>query len=265
MLRCAWLASLLLGGAGAVVAQDSVALNASFGYVNADGSEIIALEAVATPAEIRAAICSGARVSPVSFAREQDQQEGDDGRAVATNFARASGDVFRFLGGNGRANETCYLTADSGLAAAATPVTVRAGRGCDALRLREAALAKGRAVVHCWPLGGTSGGADVLAIQFAVVDTSALASVVVAERDQLLYYDQPATYRGPGGDIWRADDGGTLAPDAFGILFYCRLGTRRVMALTWVGAEGEDSYLLVADSTRTFRTAAQSYRHWAPE
>jgi hypothetical protein len=38
-----------------------------------------------------------------------------------------------------------------------------------------------------------------------------------------------------------------------------------VIALTWAGTEGEDSYLLVADSGNVFRSVATSYRYWVPE
>lgn len=56
-----------------------------------------------------------------------------------------------------------------------------------------------------------------------------------------------------------------VSPDGFGIPFLCRLRGTCVIALTWAGTEGEDSYLLVADSGNVFRSVATSYRYWVPE
>jgi hypothetical protein len=235
----------------------------SFGFVNVNGSEIIALDSVPDPTVIRAAVCSRAHVYRVAYARKQARQPADNGRQVAANFGNESGDVFRVIGGGARADETCYLSADSGLVAGAVSVRADTGVGCDATRLRQAAQAKHRPVLHCWPLGSVNPHGEILALQFAVIDTSALASIVVADNDQLFFHDLPATYHGPSADVWRVDDNGTFSPDAFGIPFFCRLRDTFVMALTWAGAEGEDSYLLVADSVHAFRAVTQNYRYWA--
>jgi hypothetical protein len=257
------LLSLLLGLAADRLAAQRVQLrDGRFGFVNADGSAVIALDSVPHPALIRAALCSRARVYRVTYARSQTRQPADNGKQVTANFANAAGDVFRIIVGKARADETCYLSADSGLVASAVPVDAHTGPGCDAARLRHASEVKHRPVLHCWPLGSATPNVEMLALQFAVIDTSALASVVVADHDELFFHDLPATYRGPAADVWRVEDNGTFLPDAFGIPFFCRLRGTYVMALTWAGAEGEDSYLLVADSAHTLRTVTQSYRYW---
>jgi hypothetical protein len=131
--------------------------------------------------------------------------------------------------------------------------------------LRHASEAKHRPVLYCWTLGSAGRNVEVLALQFTVIDTSALASVMVADHDRLLFRDLPATYRGPGTDVWRVEDGGVFSPEAFAALFVGRVDVGYVMALTWAGAEGEDAYLLLADSGQVFRVVTQSYRYWVPE
>ena len=76
--------------------------------------------------------------------------------------------------------------------------------------------------------------------------------------------DFPATYRGPQQDLWRVEDGGTFSPEGFAIPFIGRLRGTYFVGLTWAGAEGEASLLLVADSARAFRTVRKSYRYWVP-
>lgn len=236
-----------------------------FGFANAEGTELLALDSVSNPTQIRGAVCAGARVYRVAYARRQSRQPAGNGRQVAANFRNEAGDVFRLVGGTPRGDETCYLSADSSLMASAVPADGPVSSGCDRARLSRIAQAKRRSVIHCWPLASAGPGAHILAVQFSVVDTNALASVVLIDQDHLLFQDFPGTYRGPQSDIWRADDGGLVSPDGFGIPFLCRLRGTYVIALTWAGTEGEDSYLLVADSGNVFRSVATSYRYWVPE
>jgi hypothetical protein len=265
MRRIAGLLTILFGLSGHGLAAQHLQLGeGSFGFVSSDGTELVALDSLANPTRIRAALCSRARVFRVSYARKQARGSADNGRQVAANFPNQPGAVFRVAGGKASADETCYLSADSTLVASAAPVNAPAATTCDAARIRRMSQAKHRPVLHCWPLASVQPNVQVIAVQFALVDTSALASLVVVSQDRLLFQDFPATYRGPDSDIWRVDDGGTFSPHAFGILFFCRLRGTYVMALTWAGAESEDSYLLVADSADTFRSVATSYRYWVP-
>ena len=245
-------------------AQHIVVRDGSFGYVSTDGSEVLALDSIAHPSLIRAALCPRARVHRVTYARRQARRPADNGRQVAANLGNARGDVFRVSGGQALADETCYLTADSSLAAGVLPVGPVTDSTCDGTHVRRAAEIKHRAVLHCWRLGTAGADVAILALQFAVVDTSALASVVIAEGEQFFFQDFPAIYHGPEQDLWRVEDGGTVSPEAFAIPFIGQLRGTHFMGLTWAGAEGEDSFLLVADSARAFRAVRKSYRYWVP-
>lgn len=247
----------------ALAAQQVQLGEGTFGFVNADGTELLALDSLDAPARLRVAVCAHARVFRVGYARRQARAAADNGRQIAANFVNQPGDVFRIQGGRASVDETCYLSTDSALVATAESVGEPATTECDATLLRRMAVAKRRAVLHCWPLADASD-AQIVAVQFGFADTSALASVVVVDRGRLLFDDFPATYRGPDSDIWRADDGGVFSPEAFTVLFVCRLRGAYVMALTWAGAEGEDADLLVADSADAFRRVATAYRYWVP-
>jgi hypothetical protein len=260
-----WVLPILVGlAANRVAGQDVRAPVGHFGFVNADGSEIIALDSVPYPGLTRAAVCARAHVYRIAYARKQSRHPAGNGRQVAANFGNESGDVFRVIGDPAPTDETCYLSADSGFVAGVLPFGADTGAACKTIRLRQAAQVKHRPVLHCWTLGSATPNVEILALQFAAIDTSALASIVVADHGQLFFHDFPATYRGPAADVWRVDDNGTFSPADFGIPFCGRRGGRFVMALTWAGAEGENAYLLVADSANTLRAVAKSYRYWAP-
>lgn len=235
----------------------------TFAFASAEGSELIALDSLTSPVQVRWAVCAGATVHSVAYARKQPRQPAGNGRQTRSNFANEAGDVFRVTGGAAQDDGTCYLTADSGLAFSASR-SGGAGRACDPDWLRLASQAKGRNALHCWPLASVSPDVQVVAVEFAVVDTSALASLVLAVPGRLVFQDFPAAYKSAGQDVWRVDDEGHLSPTAFTVLFVGRLRGTWFMGVTWAGGEGEDDYLLVADSADAFRTAKLTYRYWAP-
>ena len=117
----------------------------------------------------------------------------------------------------------------------------------------------------CWQLAGIDDGSRFLAVHFANADTSALAGVALARDSVHLFFPLPGRYDGPGGSVWRVDDGGIFDPDAIRFLFAARLPQGYAAAFLWAGAEGESEQLVVADSTPHARSALTAYRYWSPQ
>ncbi|HVH66387.1 MAG TPA: hypothetical protein VM716_00820 [Gemmatimonadales bacterium] len=111
----------------------------------------------------------------------------------------------------------------------------------------------------------TTTAVDLLAAQFAAIDSSALASLVMVHDTSLLFENFPAVYRGPDESVWRVDDGGVFSPGDIQILFMAQLPRTYIMAIPWAGAEGESDQLVQADSAGAFRTILRDYRYWVPE
>lgn len=235
-----------------------------FALVNAHGDELIALDSIAHPVRLWAAVCAGGRTYEVRFARHQARQAADNGRQIAANFQNMQGEVFRVIKGTAPADQTCYLSGDSVLVAGAVGVDSAAVSQCGPDWLRRLSAIRHRRVLNCWRLAMAKPDIEILAAQFAPVDASALASVVVADGRHVFFQDFPATYRGPDTDTWRADDNGAFTPDGFGILFLSRHRPPDVVALTWAASEGENAYLLVPDSANGLRVVTHSYRYWVP-
>ncbi|MFO0096178.1 MAG: hypothetical protein ACK54K_17960 [Gemmatimonadaceae bacterium] len=252
----------------------------TFAFADASGTRLLALEDVATPAAMRAAICAGAPARPVVADGRQPTGTHDSGRQTAANFSEQAGARFRVSGAPVPAGESCYLTADAALVAGLLPFTppptpstgtrrpARPAGGCDTTLTAPVAAARARPVAQCWPLGAVPGGPTMFVVRFVTRDTNALARLVALDGAARWYHDFPAVDHGNGESVWRLDDGGVFPADAMRIRFVSRVRSpvRGVLlvGMTWDGTEGETAYLLAADFSGTFRTLTQTYRYTAP-
>ena len=245
--------------------QGRLTLQGTFAYADSSGTQLLALGPLADPSKVVGAVCSGGSVLPARYDRRQRGERDDSRRQIVTNFNRERGIVFRLTGGKARPDETCYLSADSALLAKAIGVTPLGLPPCSPPQVSRLATAKQREVVHCWRFATTAPDAELVAAQFATIDSNALAGLVLVRDTSLLFQDFPAVYRGPDESVWRVDDQGRFSPRDLAVLFVARVSQAYVMAITWAGAEGESDELVLADSTDTFRTVVRDYRYWVPE
>lgn len=237
-------------------------MKGSFAYVDSSGTQLLALDSVPDPSTILGALCWGGIALPVRYDRRQARQAGDNGRQLAYNFRNQQGDVFRVMQERAPPDKTCYLSRDSALLANASTAAMREPSDCSPTHASRLAAAKRRQVIHCWHIASTPTNLEVLAVQFATIDSNALASLAVVGDSSLWFQDFPAVYNDE--TTWRVDDGGVFSPKDFDILFVAALPYGYVMAIAWAGAEGESCELLLADSAGAFRTLTTGYRYWAP-
>ena len=90
-------------------------------------------------------------------------------------------------------------------------------------------------------------------IEFARRLNHALACLVVVDGERRMYVDYPADFRGPGSDLWRADDGGEIHAEGFEVVFLLKRGATYLLAIEWKGAEGSALSLHVAEGTGQFK------------
>ena len=107
-------------------------------------------------------------------------------------------------------------------------------------------------MVGCWPLAD-SGGVRVALIEFARRLTQALASLVVVDGERRMYVDYPGEFRGPGADLWRADDGGEIHAEGFEVVFLLKRGSTYLVAIDWAAAEGNTLSLHAAEGPGQFK------------
>jgi hypothetical protein len=236
----------------------------TFAFADSDGAQLLALDSLANPSTIRAAICSGGVTVAARYDHHATRQSADNGRQTAYNFANQQGEVFRVSSGKATPNQTCYLSADSLLIANARAAAMRKPADCSTDRASRIAAAKHRQVIHCWDIGVAPSGVEIAAAQFADIDSTALASLVVVRDSSMWFEDFPAVRHANDPSTWRVDDDGVFSPTSFDVLFVAALPDGLVIAITWAGPEGEDSYLLRSDSTPNLRTLSTAYRYWSP-
>jgi hypothetical protein len=81
----------------------------------------------------------------------------------------------------------------------------------------------------------------------------------VIEGDRRTYIDYPADFKGPGDDLWRADDGGEIRAEGSEVVFLLKRGTRYVMAVDWAGAEGNVLSVQAAEGSQFKEVISDSW------
>jgi hypothetical protein len=241
-------------------------LAVAFAFPNEPGTRLLATAEIAKPEALHVALCSGGVRVPVQFERRQAEGKGSTGRQTPRNFANTAGSVFRITGGTISADATCVLTDDS-FVAGATLVPLKRPFGearCAKTKYPDFQADKNRPVVGCWPIAESSGGAQVVVIEFARRLTNALASLVVIDGDRRIYVDYPAQFKGPGDDLWRVDDGGEIHAEGFDVVFLLKRGSTYTIAIDWGGAEGSALSVHTSDEGQPFKEVMTDSWYRAP-
>ncbi len=237
----------------------------AFAFPNEQGTLLLATAEIATPQALRVAICSDGRQVPIQFDRQQSESRNGTGRQTPQNFADTGGFVFRIVSGAIRSDATCLVADDTLLGGA---IAVPIARPPETARCAKAMYPdfqadKGRPVVGCWPIGGAEG-IQVAILEFTRRLNQALAALVVVDGDRRIYIDYPADFRGPGSDLWRADDGGEIHAEGFGVVFLLKRGSTYLLALDWKGAEGSALSLYTSEGAGQFKELLSESWYRAP-
>ena len=82
--------------------------------------------------------------------------------------------------------------------------------------------------------------------------------------DRRIYIDFPAEFRGPGADLWRADDGGEVHPEGFEVVFLLKRGDAYVLGIDWKGAEGSALSIWGAEPGTQFKEVLTDFWYRSP-
>ncbi|HEY0283854.1 MAG TPA: hypothetical protein VGC23_00580 [Vicinamibacterales bacterium] len=231
-------------------------LAVAFAFPNEQGTRLLVTAEIATPEIFRTALCAGGQQVSVQFERKQAEGRNTTSRQAPQNFAQTAGAVFQIVGGGAlSAGATCVLAEESFVAGATVVPLTRppSDARCSKATYPQIQVDKGRPVVGCWPVAASASGIQVAIIEFSRHLTQALASLVVIDGGHRIYVDYPATFKGPGDDLWRVDDGGNIHAEGFGVVFLLKRGTTYVLAIDWAGAEGNALSLHVAEGGGQFK------------
>jgi hypothetical protein len=242
-----------------------LALAIAFAFPNEQGTQLLATGEIANPEALRTALCSGEQRASVRFERRQTVGPNTTHRQTPENFAQTAGAVFQISGGNTVPEATCIVAEDSFLSGAVVPLRrPPQGARCSKATYPQLQADKGRPVVGCWPIAEPAGGIQIAVIEFSRHLTQALASLVVIDGERRIYVDDPATFKGPGDDLWRADDGGNIHAKDFEAVFLLKRGETYVLAINWAGPEGNALSLHAAESGGQFKELIRDYWYRSP-
>lgn len=238
----------------------------AFAFPNEQGTRLLATGEITKPEALRTAICTGAQQVAVQFESRQPEGRNTTSRQAPQNFAQTAGAMFRIVGGKVGNDATCLLTDESFLAGATLVSLKRPPQNarCSTAMYPQFQADKKRPVVGCWPIGESAAGLQIAVIEFSRHLTQALASMVVIDGERRIYVDYPATFKGPGDDLWRVDDGGNIHADGFEVVFLLKRGTAYVLAIDWSGAEGSALSLHVAEGSGQFKEVVSDSWYRSP-
>jgi len=233
----------------------ALVLAVAFAFPNEQGTRLIATGDIARPESLRVALCSGGQQRSVQFESRQAEGLSSSGRQTSGNFANVAGAVFRVDGPDVSSGATCVLADDAFLAGATLVPFTRppSDARCSKAKYPQIQAEKGRPVVGCWPIAESAAGVHVSIVEFSRRLSNALASLVVADADQRMYIDYAADFKGPGADLWRADDGGEIHAEHFDVIFLLKRGSTYLLAIDWAGAEGNALSLHAAEGPGQFK------------
>jgi hypothetical protein len=177
------------------------------------------------------------------------------GRQTPQNFTHVAGAVYRIIGSTISADAACVL-AEKSLFSGATVVRLMhppQNARCSKTTYPQIQADKGRPVLGCWPIAESPAGVHVAVVEFSRHLTQALASLIVIDGERRMYVDYPATFTGPGDDLWRVDDGGNIHAERFEVIFLLKRGTTYLLAVDWKGAEGSALSLQIDEGTGQFK------------
>lgn len=237
----------------------------AFAFPNEQGTQLLATGEIANPEVLSAALCTGQQRLSVRFERRQTEGRNTTSRQTPQNFAQTAGAVFQIAGGKVSPEATCML-ADESFLSGATLVPLRRppqNARCSKATYPQLQADKGRPVVGCWPIAG-SGGIQIAVIEFSRHLTQALASLVVIDGGRRIYVDYPATFKGPGDDLWRVEDGGNIHAEGFEAIFLLKRGKTYVLAIDWSAAEGNALSLHTSESGGQFKEIASDTWYRSP-
>ena len=224
----------------------------AFAFADASGGRLLVVSGVSQPENLRTALCSGGRRYSVQFERPQAAREGNNGRQWSGNFDKLAGDVYAVSQGKIDEGASCFIASDALLSAATvvpagTPATPKE---CDADVRGRVAASRRRRVVNCRTIARLPADRSLILAEFAHEDKNALASVVLIDRERMIFADYPAVSRREGEDLWRIGDSGALDADDFRVVFLLQRGSFYALGVAWAGEEGLNLSVLVSNGDR---------------
>lgn len=235
----------------------------AFGFTNEAGDAFLVPRMgpeLEDPKQLTRAVGENGVVLQLSCAGWQEGTAQDTGRFTADNFENIPGWRYTVTEGTPGSGKTYYAALENALEPALLETRLGDGRPLDETAA-ELEAEKGRAIQNSWQLAGLGEEAEFYLVLFAPEGEDLLASLVVSGPEGLLSKDYPAQLN--GGSAWRVDDGGTMDPSLFQLVFAAEDAQGLALGISWLGAEGESTVILRQNGSALEETGPSLYRYTA--
>lgn len=240
-------------------------LVATFAISNSDGNKLITFTMPAQAVDyacLDTAIGKNGQPFAISYIGEQVANDIDTGRVSASNFDNMPGNVYQISDPPVEANQTYFLY-DSGnnITENLLVPTVDETVAISADALAEVSAAKGRMAQQGWQLKEYENGSRILLLLFVPDGKNLLMSIAFKTSDKIKFMDYPAILN--NNSAWRVDDGGTVDPRFFTVLFAVNTTDGMAAAISWAGSEGENTFFLIESGNTLIEMPESAYRYWS--
>ncbi|WP_256757568.1 hypothetical protein [Cohnella sp. WQ 127256] len=254
---------------------DTNKLPNTFGFANNEGNRIITVASQQEQTDqegnvsgelkeqLTKAIGEQGQILTIRYVKHQARSEKDNGRQAAHNFDNLEGDLYEVIEGTAVANDSYYLINETSFNLNSlikiNPSEPQEPQTAIADKISKS---KNRAITHSWLLATTDKNQQIFLVQFERQEDQMLASLVLYDGVQMVFMDYPATY--DANSTWRVDDQGEVIPEMFSFLFAAASSDGIVIAVKWMGAEGENITVLKQSGQRFVETSIESGRYLSP-
>lgn len=245
-------------------------LTNTFGFASEEGTHLIIVdqqeetsEENIKPQQLNQAIGMNGSIVKIKHVKHQAKSNGDDGRHTANNFNNLEGELFEVIGPAAVPDASYYLMDE-------TKFNTHSLLSIQPVEPQEPAasitdeilVARNRTIEHSWLLATMDAGQDIFLVQFERQGDQMLASLVMRDGDKWTYMDYPAAY--DASSTWRVDDQGEISPGMFSFLFAAQSDSGIVLAVKWMGAEGENITVLKQSGDRFTEMDISASRYMSP-
>lgn len=235
-----------------------------FGFFDRDGNRLITLGPISANFELQQPqlIVTSNQLLTATYTKTQQKSATSTNRHTAVNFDRLAGHILA-VNSPGPANQSALLVEAAFLNDRLLPPLGKENGSSaitDENRQRIIELRQ-RAVASSWPLLQTEDGTQLQLVLFEQLGDQALASLVLFRPDRILCRDFLATYSPIS--TWRVDDGGSIGPQQFRILYLASHQGLWEFAYEFSGAEGI-TLEFVRENQGALTTVTRASRYMAP-
>lgn len=237
-----------------------------FAIANASGDQLITftpVDNIVSLDSMDAAIGANGQYLPIVFREERHGDGQDTGRITAANFEHMDGAVYDVPQKNATPDETYLLTnrlvlPETSLLVSSLPQTKK----LTAEITTAVGNAKQRAVQQAWTLAKYGDKGDLHLAVFEPEGNHYLLSIIL-ESAPGVYKSIDYAAESDGSSVWRVDDMGTVDPAHF--IIRCAVETDQglVFIISWVGAEGENTFFLLEKRDSLEEQPNTAYRYWS--